>query len=301
MVKGIGFIGLGTMGRPMATNLSRGLQPLFLHSRSGVPESLRALGMACSSPKEVAHLADIVIMMLPSTPDVEAVLFGREGVAEGLTPGKIVVDMSSIAAGATKAFSKQIAGLQCEYLDAPVSGGEIGAQNATLTVMVGGAESTFRQVRPIFELMGKNITLVGENGAGQTCKMANQIIVALTIEAVAEALLFASKSGVDPSSVRRALMGGFASSRVLEVHGERMINRNFEPGFRVQLHQKDLDLALNEAKNLNLCIPNTSTTQQLFSACTGNGGAGLDHSALVKALEILSNFDLGSWRVRSYV
>ncbi len=285
----IGFIGLGIMGAPMALNLINGGHTLFLYSRSGVPQELVASGTLCGTSKEVAQRANIVIMMLPDTPDVEKVLFESEGVADGLTPGKIVVDMSSISPSATKMFAGGIRKLRCEYLDAPVSGGEIGAKNASLTIMVGGSEATFERVKPIFQLMGKNITLVGESGAGQTCKVANQIIVALTIEAVGEALLFASKSGVDPSRVRQALMGGFAASRVLEVHGQKMIQRTFDPGFRIALHQKDLNLALADAKTLNMGLPNTASTQQLFNACVANGGAAWDHSALVCALELMAN------------
>ncbi|HEY9446361.1 MAG TPA: 2-hydroxy-3-oxopropionate reductase, partial [Burkholderiales bacterium] len=237
----VGFIGLGIMGKPMAANLIKGGHKLFLHSRSGVPQELTAAGgVACGSAKEVAQKSDIVITMLPDTPDVEKVLLGAGGVAEGLSAGKIVVDMSSISPMDTKRYAKRINELKCEYLDAPVSGGEVGAKNAALTIMVGGSEATFAKVQPLFELMGKNITLVGGNGDGQTCKVANQIIVALNIEAVGEALLFASKAGADPAKVRQALMGGFAASRILEVHGERMIKRTFAPGFRIELHQKDL-------------------------------------------------------------
>ncbi|MDB5864944.1 MAG: 2-hydroxy-3-oxopropionate reductase, partial [Betaproteobacteria bacterium] len=241
----IGFIGLGIMGKPMALNLIKGGHALFLQSRSGVPAELTAAGgTACSSAKEVAQKSDIVITMLPDTPDVEKVLFGANGVSEGLSRGKIVVDMSSISPIETKAFAKRINELGCEYVDAPVSGGEVGAKNAALTIMVGGTDAAFEKVKPLFELMGKNITLVGGNGDGQTTKVANQIIVALNIEAVGEALLFASKAGADPAKVRQALMGGFAASRILEVHGERMIKRTFDPGFRIELHQKDLSLAL---------------------------------------------------------
>ena len=289
----IGFIGLGIMGRPMALNLIKGGHTLFLHSRSGVPGDLtEAGGHACRSARDVASQADVIITMVPDTPDVEAVLFGPEGVAEGLSTGKAVVDMSSISPIATKQFAKRIADLGCEYLDAPVSGGEVGAKNATLSIMVGGSEATFARIRPIFELMGKNITLVGGNGDGQTCKVANQIVVALTIEAVGEALLFASKAGADPARVRQALMGGFASSRILEVHGERMINRTFDPGFRVELHQKDLNLALAGARALGVSLPNTSTAQELFNACAAQGGAKWDHSAMVRALEKLASHEI---------
>jgi 2-hydroxy-3-oxopropionate reductase len=293
MMAAIGFIGLGIMGRPMALNLIKGGHTLFLHSRSGVPEDLTvAGGRACRSSREVASQADVVITMVPDTPDVEAVLFGAEGVAEGLSAGKAVVDMSSISPIATKQFAQRIGELGCAYLDAPVSGGEVGAKNATLSIMVGGRESTFERIRPIFELMGKNITLVGGNGDGQTCKVANQIVVALTIEAVGEALLFASKAGADPARVRQALMGGFAASRILEVHGERMINRTFDPGFRVELHQKDLNLALSGARALGVSLPNTSMAQELFNACAAQGGAKWDHSAMVRALEKLASHEI---------
>jgi 2-hydroxy-3-oxopropionate reductase len=289
----IGFIGLGIMGRPMALNLIKGGHTLFLHSRSGVPADLvDAGGRACVTQKEVASNADVIITMVPDTPDVEAVLFGADGVAQGLSQGKTVVDMSSISPMATKQFAGRINELGCEYLDAPVSGGEVGAKNGTLSIMVGGNEATFGRVRPIFELMGKNITLVGGNGDGQTCKVANQIVVALTIEAVGEALLFASKAGADPARVRQALMGGFASSRILEVHGERMIKRTFEPGFRIELHQKDLNLALAGARALGLSLPNTSTCQELLNACSAQGGAKWDHSAMVRALEKLANHEI---------
>ena len=289
----IGFIGLGIMGRPMALNLIKGGHTLFLHSRSGVPQDLTSAGgRACQSPRDVAAQADVIITMVPDTPDVEAVLFGAEGVVHALRAGKTVVDMSSISPIATKQFAKRIAELGCEYLDAPVSGGEVGAKNATLSIMVGGSEETFARIRPLFELMGKNITLVGGNGDGQTCKVANQIVVALTIEAIGEALLFASKAGADPARVRQALMGGFASSRILEVHGERMINRTFDPGFRVELHQKDLNLALSGARALGVSLPNTSTAQELFNACVAQGGAKWDHSAMVRALEKLANHEI---------
>jgi len=286
----VGFIGLGIMGKPMVANLIKGGHTLFLASRSGVPQELTSAGgKACTSAKEVAQKADIIITMVPDTPDVEKVLFGKDGVAEGLSSGKIVVDMSSISPIETKAFAERIKKAGADYVDAPVSGGEVGAKNAALTIMVGASEATFAKVKPLFELMGKNITLVGDVGAGQICKVCNQIIVALNIEAVGEALLLASKAGVDPGKVRQALMGGFASSRVLEVHGERMIKRTFDPGFRIELHQKDLNLALSSARALKMSLPNTATAQELFSACQAQGGAKWDHSAMVKALEALAN------------
>jgi 2-hydroxy-3-oxopropionate reductase len=290
----VGFVGLGIMGAPMAANLIKAGHELFLFSRSGVPAALvEAGGQACGSGQEVATKAEVVITMVPDTPHVEAALFGEKGIAAGLSPGKTVVDMSSISPLATREFARRIRALGCDYLDAPVSGGEVGAKNATLTIMVGGSEAAFARVKPLFEAMGKNITLVGDVGAGQIAKVANQIIVALNIEAVAEALLFAAKAGADPARVRQALMGGFAASRVLEVHGERMIKRTFEPGFRIELHQKDLNLALTAARELGLSLPNTASAQQLFSACVAHGGAKWDHSALVRALEKLANFEVG--------
>ena len=290
----VGFIGLGIMGRPMAENLMAAGHSLFLHSRSGVPEDLTgAGGTACGSAKEVAEKAEVVITMVPDTPDVERVLFGDGGVADGLSAGKIVVDMSSISPLETKEFAAGINAIGCQYLDAPVSGGEVGAKAGTLTIMVGGPEEAFEKVRPLFEVMGKNITLVGGNGDGQTTKVANQIIVALNIQAVSEALVFAAKAGADPAKVREALMGGFASSKILEVHAERMLKRTFDPGFRIELHQKDLNLALTGARALALCLPNTATCQQLMSACAAQGGGGWDHSALVRAIEALANHELG--------
>ena len=289
----IGFIGLGIMGKPMAGHLIKGGHTLFLHSRSGVPQELTSAGgKACASAKEVAQKADVVILMVPDTPDVEKALFGAGGVAEGLSKGKTVVDMSSISPIETKKFAKRINDAGCDYVDAPVSGGEVGAKNAALTIMVGARQSTFDQVKPLFELMGKNITLVGGNGDGQTCKVCNQIIVALNIEAVSEALVFASKAGADPAKVRQALMGGFAASRILEVHGERMIKRTFDPGFRIELHQKDLSLALSGARAMGMSLPNTSTAQELFNACTASGGAKWDHSAMVRALEKMANHEV---------
>ena len=291
----LGFIGLGIMGKPMAGHLIAAGHEVFLHSRSGVPqELLSAGGIGCTSGGEVAQRADVIFTMVPDTPDVERVLFGEDGVAAALSKGKTVVDMSSISPIETKQFAKNVNALGCDYLDAPVSGGEVGAKGATLTIMVGGPQAAFERVRPYFGLMGKNITLVGGNGDGQTCKVANQIIVALTIQAVGEALLFASKAGADPAKVREALMGGFAGSRILEVHGERMIKRNFQPGFRIELHQKDLGLALAGARALGLALPNTAAAQQMFSACVAQGGARWDHSALVRALEVLGHCEIGT-------
>ena len=287
----IGFIGTGIMGAPMAGHLLDGGHELAVHNRKSIPQDLVKKGATVvSSAKEAAEIGDVIIIMVPDTPDVESVLFGENGVAEGLSSGKIVVDMSSISPVETKEFARKINAIGCSYLDAPVSGGEVGAKAGTLTIMVGGDQPTFDRVRPLFELMGQNITLVGGNGDGQTCKVANQIIVALTIEAVGEALLFASKAGADPAKVRQALMGGFASSKILEIHGERMIKRTFNPGFRITLHQKDLNLALSNARKLQMALPNTATAQELFNSVAAQGDSGLDHSAMVLALEKLAEY-----------
>lgn len=291
----LGFIGLGIMGTPMAAHLIKAGHTLFVTTLGPVPAELTAAGAtACASAQEVTQQTDIIFLMLPDTPDVNKVLFGENGVASGLSAGKTVVDMSSISPMETKVFAQKINALGCEYLDAPVSGGEVGAKAASLTIMVGGSQAAFDLVKPLFELMGKNITLVGGNGDGQTTKVANQIIVALNIAAVGEALLFASKAGADPAKVRAALMGGFASSRILEVHGERMINRTFNPGFRIKLHQKDLGLAMQGARELGLALPQTAGAVQLMQVCAANGMADLDHSALVKALELMGNHEVAS-------
>ena len=289
----IGFIGLGIMGAPMAGHLAAAGHELFVLDRGRVAPLVEAGAVTCACGREVAERAEVIIAMVPDTPDVEAVLFAPGGVAEGLKPGMTVVDMSSISPIATKDFARRINELGCDYLDAPVSGGDVGAKAASLTIMVGGPQPAFDKIKPLFELMGKNVTLVGGNGDGQTTKVANQIIVALTIEAVGEALLFASKAGADPARVRQALMGGFANSRVLEVHGERMVKRNFEPGFRIELHQKDLNLALAGARALGLSLPNTATCQELFNAASAAGGAAWDHSAMVRVLETLACHEVG--------
>ncbi len=283
----LGFIGLGIMGAPMAGHLLKAGHTLFVHTRSKVHPDLAA-ATVCASASQVAEQADVVFMMLPDTPDVAKVLFGDDGVAVGLSKGKTVIDMSSISPIETKDFAKRINALGCDYIDAPVSGGEVGAKAASLTIMVGASDEAFARIKPLFELMGKNITLVGGNGDGQTCKVANQIIVALNIAAVSEALVFASKAGADPARVRQALMGGFAASRILEVHGERMIKRTFAPGFRIGLHQKDLNLALAGARAIGVALPQTAGAAQLMQVCAANGGQDLDHSSLVKALELMA-------------
>ena len=289
----LGFVGLGIMGTPMAGHLLAAGHELYVYDIRPVPAALVEQGArVCGCGREVAEKSDIIITMVPDTPHVAAALFDPNGIAEGLTAGKIVVDMSSISPVETKTFAHRINDLGCGYLDAPVSGGEVGAKAASLTIMVGGPADVYEKVKPLFDKMGKNITLVGGNGDGQTCKVANQIIVALNIEAVGEALLFASKMGADPAKVRQALMGGFAASRVLEVHGERMVKRTFDPGFRIELHQKDLNLALASARAVGLSLPNTATAQELFNACAAHGGKAWDHSAMVRALEMLANHEV---------
>ncbi len=299
----IGFVGLGIMGTPMACHLINAGHQLFVSTHGKIPQAIaNSNATQCVTSRGVAERADIIFIMVPDTPDVESALFADNCIAAGLKNsapgsdgrvGKVVVDMSSISPIATKSFAQRINALGCDYLDAPVSGGEVGAKNATLSIMVGGQPAVFERVKPLFELMGKNITLVGGNGDGQTAKVANQIIVALNIEAVAEALLFASRAGADPARVRQALMGGFASSKILEVHGERMVKRTFDPGFRIELHQKDLNLALSSARALGVSLPNTATAQELFNACVTHGGRAWDHSARVRAVETLANFEIG--------
>jgi 2-hydroxy-3-oxopropionate reductase len=290
----LGFVGLGIMGTPMAGHLLAAGHQVFAYDQKDLPTELVAKGLVkCDSSKDVAAACEIFFVMVPDTPHVGAVLFGENGAAEGLAKGAIVVDMSSISPIETKQYGAKIEALGCEYVDAPVSGGEVGAKAATLSIMVGGKEDVFAKIKPLFELMGKNITLVGGIGAGQTAKVANQMIVAMTIEAVGEALLFASKAGADPARVRQALLGGFASSKILEVHGERMVNRTFDPGFRIALHQKDLNLALTAARQMGIALPNTATCQELFNSCAAHGGGAWDHSAMVKALENLANFEIG--------
>jgi 2-hydroxy-3-oxopropionate reductase len=289
----IGFIGLGIMGRPMALNLKQAGHDLIVPERKSLTDEIRSAAQVVPDAKAVASQSEVVILMVPDTPDVEAVLFGPAGAAEGLNKGTLVIDMSSISPIATKDYAHRVNEKGCDYLDAPVSGGEVGARQATLTIMVGGPDAAFARAKPLFDVMGKNITHVGSNnGDGQTCKVANQIIVALNIQAVSEALVFAAKAGADPAKVRQALMGGFASSRILEVHAERMLNGTFNPGFRIRLHQKDLNLALSAAKELNLSLPNTAIAQQMFSSCAAHDGADLDHSALILAIEGLAGFSI---------
>ncbi|HEY4200699.1 MAG TPA: 2-hydroxy-3-oxopropionate reductase [Devosiaceae bacterium] len=288
----IGFIGLGTMGRPMAERLLAAGHKLNLFRVKQPSQYLVEQGArACKSAAEVTKASEVIILMVPDTPDVEAVLFGEGGVAAALTPGKLVIDMSSISPVATRDFAARIREKGCDYLDAPVSGGEIGAKSGSLTIMVGGDTGPFERARPLFEIMGKNITLVGDNGVGQMTKVANQMIVGLTIEAVSEAFLLAERAGADLSRVRSALMGGFASSRILEVHGQRIIDAAFDPGFRIRLHRKDLGLALDAARSLEVSLPNTSATLQLMNAALAKGDGDLDHSGLYRALAHMSSHD----------
>ncbi len=287
----IGFVGLGVMGRPMAGHLlaAGNAVHVFDRDKDSVKEITAKGAVACESSTHVASLSDIIIVMVPDTPDVEDVLFGEDGVAKGVKAGSIVVDMSSISPIATKEFAKKLADMGVDMLDAPVSGGQVGAEKAILSIMVGGKQEVFDRVKPYFDLMGKNIVLIGDHGAGQTCKVANQIAVAVTIAATAEALTFAAKAGADPAKVREALMGGLASSRIMELHGERMIKRTFQPGFRIRLHQKDLNLALQSARSLHMSVPTTALAQEMFNAVAARDGLDLDHSAMVLALEELAN------------
>jgi len=290
----IGFIGLGIMGRPMAGHLQAAGHELYVvKHRSALPRELLEGGATeCGSAKEVAERAETVIAMVPDTPDVAEVLFGEGGVAEGIGSGKTVIDMSSISPIETRAFAERIEALGSDYVDAPVSGGEVGAKNASLTIMVGAREQVFERVKPLFEVMGKSITRIGDPGAGQIAKVANQIIVALNLQAVAEALVFAAKAGADPARVREALMGGFAGSKILDVHAERMLKRTFDPGFRIKLHRKDIALALEGARSLGLALPNTATVAQILDACAAQGWSDLDHSAIVRVTELLAGHAL---------
>lgn len=286
----LGFIGIGIMGKPMANHLVAAGHEVYVYDLNieSVREMVSKGATACSSSQEVAQKTEIIFIMVPDTPDVEAVLFGQSGVINGIRPGAVVVDMSSISPTATKKFAQRLKDIGVEMLDAPVSGGQVGAEQATLSIMVGGSPDVFRQIEPYFKLMGKNIVHIGASGDGQTCKVANQIVVALTIEAVSEALLFASKAGADVSKVREALLGGFAQSRILDLHGERIIRRNFAPGFRIKLHQKDLNNALQAARELGLSLPNTAIAQELFNIVSAHDGSNLDHSAMVMALETMA-------------
>ena len=285
----IGFIGLGIMGKPMAGNLLKAGYSLVVHNRSraAVEELVAEGATAASSPKEVAGQSDVVITMLPDSPDVEQVVLGSDGVAEGISSGMLFIDMSTIAPGTSRNVYETLRAKGVESLDAPVSGGEVGAKEATLSIMVGGTQAAFQRARPIFEVMGKNIVLIGEPGAGQVTKACNQIVVGVTIQAVSEALILARKSGVDPARVREALLGGFAQSRILDLHGQRIIDRTFQPGFRVRLHRKDLAIALQTGREVSLPLMLTSQVAELMNALIARGDGDLDHSGLAQLLEQL--------------
>lgn len=288
----IGFIGPGIMGRPMALNLIKAGHSLSVYGRraEAVKPVTDAGARACASPREVAAQSEIVFIIVSDTPDVEQVILGEQGVIHGAKRGSIVVDMSTISPAATRRMAGELAAKGVEMLDAPVSGGEGGAINATLSIMVGGKPAVFEKVQPLFQAMGKNIVHVGENGAGQVTKACNQIVVAVTIQAVSEALTFARKNGVDPAKVRAALMGGFAGSKILEVHGQRMLDNDFKPGFKVKLHQKDLRIVMEDAGTLGLGLPGAALVAQHLNALMGAGDGELDSSAIVKAVERLSAF-----------
>lgn len=286
----IGFIGLGIMGGPMACNLRKAGHPVTGHSRRGLPAACREAGVVqASSPGESAAASDVVIVMVPDTADVERVLFGPGGVAEGVRPGSVVVNMSSISPAAEPQNASRLAERGVEYLDAPVSGGDVGAIAGTLSIMVGGKSEVFEAMRPVLACMGKTLNHIGPHGAGQTCKLANNMVGAMTLMAVAEALTFAAKAGADPARVREALLGGFAQSRILDLHGKRMIERDFAPGFKIELMQKDLNNALQNARRMGMAIPGTAVAQQLFSVAVGLGGGQWDHSGIARAIEVMAS------------
>jgi 2-hydroxy-3-oxopropionate reductase len=292
----LGFVGLGIMGTPMALHLLNAGYPLAVHGRR--PETMAPLLAAgatgYASPRAVAEHAEIVFTMVSDTADVEQVIFGQGGLSEGLRLGGVVVDMSSIAPIATRRMAARLGQQGIAMLDAPVSGGQIGAQNASLSIMVGGPLAVFERILPLFRLLGQNIVHVGEQGAGQTAKVCNQVVVAGSVLAVAEALLIATRAGVDPAKVRQALLGGFAGSKILEVHGQRMLDRNFAPGFKARLHQKDMRIALLTAHELGLALPTTATAAEYLNALVGCGEGELDSSAIVKVLERMSGIEVGA-------
>jgi len=283
----IGFIGLGIMGKPMARNLINAGYPLVVHNRSqGAVKELAGEGaMAAGSPKEVAEQSDVVITMLPDSPEVHQVALGTKGIVEGTRPGMLFVDMSTIAPAVTREVYAALKAVEVQSLDAPVSGGEVGAKQGSLSIMVGGETEAFERAMPIFKILGKNIVHIGDVGAGQVTKACNQIVVGLTIQAVAEALMLAKRSGVDPARVREALLGGFAQSRILELHGQRIIDSAFEPGFRIRLHRKDLGIALQTGRDLSLPLMSTAQVAELMNALIARGGGDLDHSALALLLD----------------
>jgi 2-hydroxy-3-oxopropionate reductase len=290
MTINVGFIGPGIMGGPMALNLMKGGHKLWVYARRpAATQSLVAAGaIACATAAEVARHADVIFTIVADTPDVDSVIFGEQGIASQARPGTVIVDMSTISPTATKTFAERLAQQGIEMLDAPVSGGETGAINGTLSIMVGGKTQVFERVKPLFDCMGKNIVHIGDNGAGQVAKACNQIVVAVTIEAVAEALTFARKNGADPAKVREALMGGFAGSKIMEVHGKRMLDNDFKPGFKVGLHQKDMRIVMETAHQLGVALPAAALVTQHLNALMGTGDTNLDSAAVVKVIERMS-------------
>ncbi len=286
----IGFIGLGVMGKPMARNVLKAGYPLTVHNRSraAVQELAQDGAVAASSPAQVAAASDVVITMLPDSPDVELVVAGKDGIFAAARPGLLIIDMSTISPLVARRLAQDAQARGMEMLDAPVSGGDVGAQNATLSIMVGGTQTAFQRALPVLQAIGKNIVRIGDSGAGQVTKAANQVVVGLTIEAIGEALVLATKAGVDPAKVRQALLGGFASSRVLDVHGQRLLDRNFKPGARVRTHYKDLDIALALGKEFQVPLPVTAYVHEMFAALLAAGDGNLDHSSLVTVLEKLA-------------
>jgi 2-hydroxy-3-oxopropionate reductase len=285
----IGFIGLGIMGMPMARNLLGAGYPLvaFNRSRGKVEEIAREGATPASSPREAAEGSDVVITMLPDSPDVEAVVFGENGVLEGIRSNTLFIDMSTIAPATTKRVHEALRAKGADALDAPVSGGEVGAEEGTLSIMVGGREEAFERAKSIFEVLGKNIVHIGGPGAGQVTKACNQVVVALTIQAVSEALTLAKKAGVDAGKVREALLGGFAQSRILDLHGKRILEGNFQPGFKLRLHRKDLAIALQTGREVGLPLFATAQAAELMNALLAQGKGELDHSALATLYEAL--------------
>ena len=287
----IGFIGLGAMGKPMTRNLMKAGYPVnvLTRTRSKIGDLLADGAVWCNTPKEIAQKSDVVITMLLDTPDVEQVFGGKDGVFDGARPGMLLIDMSTVSPIAVRKLAREAEARGCDFLDAPVSGGDIGAQNGTLSIMAGGGESAFQRAMPVFQAMGKTILLIGDSGAGQITKAANQILTSITTEAVAEALVFAAKAGVDPAKVRQALMGGSASSRILETHGKKMIERNFKPGFRMRLHRKDLDITLDAGKAYGAALPVTAQVRELMTETLNDGQGDMDNSSFLLLLEKLSN------------
>lgn len=298
----IGFIGLGIMGQPMALNLHRAGHPLHLYARR--PETLSPLSeqgaTIHSSPKELATQVDLIITLVSDGPDVESLLFGPEGICQGAHPGTLIIDMSTIAASTSRQIAMRLAEQQLHFLDAPVSGGQTGAIAGNLSIMVGGEAAQFARALPILNILGQQITHLGPSGSGQIAKTCNQILVSQMLVAVGETLLLAKAAGVDPAAVRQALLGGFANSRILDIHGQRMLDHQFQPGFKTKLHHKDIRIALQTAAELGLALPGTALAAQYFNALMGTGKGELDSSALVLAQEQLSDVHLNDQSPHNY-